>query len=60
MSALKKETVKGGVIARSAKTGRFVSVESKTGIKRSSATSVLTMKEIAEKRKEALKRLSDR
>lgn len=55
-----KETVNGGTVYRSGKTGQFVSVSSKNGIKRSSSTSVATIKEIAEKRKEALKRLSDR
>ena len=60
MSAIKKEAVKGGWIARNAKTGRFVSVTSKSGTRKSSAASVETMKEIAEKRKDALKRLSDR
>ncbi len=55
-----KESVKGGAVYRSAKTGQFVSVASKSGTRKSSSASVTTMKEIAEKRKEALKRLSDR
>lgn len=59
-SAIKTERVKGGTIARNSKTGRLVSVQSKSGTKRSSSTSVLTMQEIVEKRKDALMRLSDR
>ena len=52
--------VKGGHIARDAATGRFLSVESATGISRASPKSEAAVIDASRKRSEALKRLADR
>ena len=60
MGAVKESNVKGGWVARDPRTGRFIAVTSKTGTKKSSASSVTVLKRASEKRKDALKRLADR
>lgn len=52
--------VKGGRIARDAKSGRFVSVETPDGVSRQSAKSAAAVKEVSAKRSAALRRLADR
>lgn len=59
-SSVKKTTVKGGVIARSAKTGKFVSVHTPSGSKKATSKSFSVVKGASEKRKSALKRLANR
>ncbi|MEM7101468.1 MAG: hypothetical protein AAF541_24680 [Pseudomonadota bacterium] len=59
-NASKKTSVKGGYIARSAKTGRFVEVGSSSGVWKSKPKSVAAVKGASEKRKNALKRLANR
>ncbi|WP_171179757.1 hypothetical protein [Ruegeria sp. HKCCD8929] len=55
-----KTTVKGGYIARSAKSGRFVEVGSSSGVFKATTKTVSVVKGASEKRKSALKRLADR
>jgi hypothetical protein len=59
-AVLTKTTVSGGKIVRSAKSGRFVSVESETGVYKSTPKTRSLVQEISEKRRDALKRLADR
>lgn len=55
-----KTTVKGGYISRSTKTGRFVEVGSRNGVKKPTAQSVTIVKEASTRRSAALKRLVNR
>lgn len=57
---LNSETVRGGKIARSAKTGRFVEVRTDSGTSKSTARTVHVVKGASSKRKDALKRLVNR
>lgn len=57
---IKKTTVKGGYIARNAKSGRLVEVGTSAGAKKASEITFATVKSASEKRKAALKRLADR
>lgn len=59
-SQLKKTPVKGGFVARSALTGRFVSVESDGKVYKVGPKSQATAKTVASRRSLALKRLADR
>jgi hypothetical protein len=59
-TSVKKTTVRGGYIARSVKTGRFVEVGTSAGAKKASSKTLATVKSASEKRKAALKRLADR
>jgi NADH dehydrogenase FAD-containing subunit len=58
--ALKKTTVKGGSIARSALSGRVVHVVTKQGVSKANPKSETAVKEASSKRSDALKRLADR
>ncbi len=57
---LVKETVKGGWVARSAKTGRFVEAGTVKGISKSSTKTGRVLKEASARHSDALKRLVDR
>ncbi|MDE4134703.1 hypothetical protein PXK00_16420 [Phaeobacter sp. QD34_3] len=57
---LKHETVKGGKIGRSAKTGRFVMVSTARGNDKASPLTESVVKGASSKRKEAMKRLVNR
>ncbi len=56
----KKNPVKGGYIARSVVSGRFVEVGSSSGIKKATPKTASVVKEASSKRKSALKRLANR
>lgn len=55
-----KTRIKGGYVARNAKTGRFLSVETASGKSKASARSRTIVEEASSKREDALKRLADR
>jgi hypothetical protein len=56
----KDDTVKDGKITRNARTGRVVSVCTAAGTSRATATSGKVVRQISDRRKDALKRLADR
>lgn len=56
----KKTTVKGGWVARNAKSGKLVSVGSSSGTFKGKPKTIDTVKEVSSKREAALKRLADR
>ncbi|MHA7877049.1 hypothetical protein [Roseivivax sp.] len=57
---IRKEPVKGGVVARGSQSGRFVSVETEEGTSHASEKSLATLREVSTRRRAALKRLADR
>lgn len=54
------KSVKGGLIYRDAKTGRFIEVQTENGATRASSKSLATVKGVSEKRSAALRRLANR
>lgn len=52
--------VKGGLVTRESKSGRFVAVSTPKGVSKASAKSQSTVEMSSAKRSAALKRLSDR
>ena len=60
VSDIKKTTVKGGYLARSAKTGRFVEVWTSSGATKAGPKTISVVKGASDRRKSALKRLADR
>ena len=59
-STVKKTTVKGGYLARSEKTGRFIEVCTSSGATKAGPKTIDVVKGASERRKSALKRLADR
>ena len=59
-SKVTRSTLKGGYIARNAKTGQFVEVCTSSGRQRVTEKTVSAIKGASEKRGSALKRLADR
>lgn len=57
---LERTSVKGGSILRKKVAGKFVSVTTAKGTSRSASGSVLTLRDVSQRRAEALKRLADR
>lgn len=57
---LKTESVKGGRIGRSAKSGQFIEVQTSRGTSKSKAKTERVVREASSKRKDALKRLVNR
>ena len=60
VARLKSEPVKGGKIARSVKTGRFIEVQTSKGTSKSRVKTERIVKEASSKRKNAMKRLVNR
>jgi hypothetical protein len=54
------ETVKGGVVTREAQNGNLVEVRTDRSTSRVSAQSSQVLADVAERRRDALKRLADR